>query len=94
MARLQLGLNLTLLLVELFYCDVAVGAAGAAESGDAWKFDGWYPNHYLARQLGPAEKITVDGKLVGYSSHPVVPIPCHSSVGDDLLCCCCLRVPV
>ena len=69
--RFALGLSLTPLLVEL--CDAAAATAAAAAAaagvaddgtGAAWKFDGWYPNHYVARQLGPAEKITVDGKLV------------------------------
>ena len=60
---LVLGLSLTPRLV----CDAAAARGGGSrgvDGGAAWKFEGWYPNHYVARQLGPAEKITIDGKLV------------------------------
>jgi|EP01044_Picomonas_judraskeda_P007331 hypothetical protein len=61
MARLAwpslLALGLSVVTPRALLCDAAADAGG-------WKFEGWYPNHYVARRLGPAEKITIDGKLV------------------------------
>lgn len=50
--------GVSLLLLVLTGINVAAGVDGG------WKFEGWYPNHYVAQQLGPSESITIDGKLV------------------------------
>ena len=47
----------------------ATAAAADAAASEGWKFLGWYPNHYVAQQLGPSERIAVDGKLVRPALH-------------------------
>ena len=68
--------GLSVVTPPLALCDAAA---------DGWKFEGWYPNHYVARRLGPAEKITIDGKLVRALSLSLslslslpVRVPCRS----------------